>query len=43
MLTLENGGLVVEYNDAFELDPEIRAAADAATAGIIDGSVSTGV
>lgn len=41
-LTLENGGLVVEYNEAFGLDPEIRAEADAAIAGIIDGSVSTG-
>ena len=42
-LTLENGGLVIEYNEAFDLDPEIKAAADAAIAGIIDGSVSTGV
>lgn len=43
VLTLENGGLVIEYNEDFGLDPEIRAAADAAIAGIIDGSVSTGV
>jgi len=42
VLTLENGGLVVEFNDEFELDADTRAAADAAIAGIIDGSVSTG-
>jgi len=42
VLTLENGGLEVEFNDAFELDADIRAAADAAIAGIIDGSISTG-
>ena len=41
-LTLENGGLVIEFNDDFGLDADIRAAADAAIAGIIDGSVSTG-
>jgi basic membrane protein A and related proteins len=42
MLTLENGGLVVEFNDGFDLPDDVRAAADAAIAGIIDGSVDTG-
>lgn len=42
-LTLANEGLVIEYNDAFGLDAAIRSAADATTAGIADGSISTGV
>ncbi|MFQ5401005.1 MAG: BMP family protein, partial [Anaerolineae bacterium] len=40
-ITLANGGLVMEYNDAFDLPAEARAAADAAVQGIIDGSTST--
>jgi len=40
-LTLENGGLVMEFNDGFALDPEIRAAADEAVAGIIAGDIAT--
>jgi len=42
LLTLENGGLVVEFNDGFDLPDDVRAAADAAIAGIIDGSIDTG-
>ncbi len=42
-LTFENGGLVIEYNDAYGLDPAIQEAADATVAGIIDGSIETGV
>ena len=42
-LTFENGGLEMVYNDGFELDADIRASADAAVAGLTDGSVSTGV
>lgn len=42
-LTFENGGLEMIYNDGFELDAAVREAADAAVAGITDGSVSTGV
>ncbi len=38
-ITLENGGLVMEYNSNYELSDEVKAAADAAVAGIIDGSV----
>lgn len=42
-LTFANGGLVIEYNDAYPLDPAIREAADATVAGIADGSIETGV
>lgn len=37
--TLENGGLVMAYNDGFDLPEEVRAAADEAEAGIVDGSI----
>ncbi len=37
--TLENGGLVMAYNDAYELPAEARAAADEAQAGIESGSI----
>lgn len=40
-LTLENGGLVIEYNDGYELPADVKAAAEAAIAGISDGSVSS--
>ena len=40
-LTLENGGLVMEYNDGFDLDADIRAAADEAVEGIIAGDIAT--
>ncbi len=43
VITLENEGLVIEYNDAYAVPAEAKAAADAAIAGIIDGSISTGV
>ena len=42
-LTLENGGLEIEFNDAFGLDADIKAAGEAAVAGIKDGSISTGL
>ncbi|MFW2380940.1 MAG: BMP family protein [Acidimicrobiales bacterium] len=42
-LTLENGGLEIEFNDAFGLDPAIKEAGEAAVAGLKDGSVSTGL
>jgi basic membrane protein A len=38
-ITLENGGLVMDYNDAYDLPEDVKAAADAAVDGIIDGSV----
>ena len=38
-----NGGLVIEYNDAYDLPADARAAIDGAVAGFTDGSLSTGV
>jgi basic membrane protein A len=42
VITLANGGEVIEYNPAFDLPAEVRAAGDAAAQGIIDGSITTG-
>ena len=42
-LTLENGGLEIEFNDGYSLDGDAKAAGEAAVAGIKDGSVSTGL
>lgn len=38
-LTLENGGLVMEYNEAFEMDDELMALAEETIQGIIDGDI----
>ena len=38
-LNLENGGLIMEFNDGFDLPADVRAAADAAIQGIIDGTI----
>ncbi len=38
-----NGGLVIEYNDAYDVPAEARSAIDGAVAGFTDGSLSTGV
>jgi basic membrane protein A len=43
IITLANEGLVIEYNDAYSVPAEAKAAADAAIAGLVDGSISTGV
>jgi len=43
ILTLENGGLVIEYNDAYGLDADIQSGAEATAEGIADGSISTGI
>lgn len=40
VIDLANGGLLIEYNAAYDLPAEARAAADAAVAGIIDGSIT---
>ena len=37
-----NGGLVIEYNDAYAIPAAARAAMDDAVARFIDGSLSTG-
>ena len=38
-ITLENGGLVMDYNSGYDLPADVKAAADAAVQGIIDGSI----
>jgi basic membrane protein A len=38
-ITLENGGLVMDYNSGYDLPEDVKAAADAAVEGIIDGSI----
>ena len=38
-LTLENGGLKMVFNPGFALPDDVKAAADAAIAGIEDGSI----
>ena len=38
-ITLANGGLVMDYNSAYDLPEDVKAAADAAVNGIIDGSI----
>ncbi len=40
-LTLDNGGLVISYNSALPVGDDVKAAADAAIAGIKDGSITT--
>jgi len=42
-INLENGGEVVEYNDGYSLPADVKAQGDAAIAGIVDGSIDTGV
>ncbi|HUX51483.1 MAG TPA: BMP family protein [Spirochaetia bacterium] len=39
-LTLQNGGLKIGYNPAFDLPADVKAAGDAAIKGIIDGSIT---
>ncbi len=42
-VTLENEGLLIEYNDGFDLPAEVKALGDAAIQGIKDGSISVDV
>ncbi len=42
-INFANGGLVIEYNDAYAIPADARAALDGAVAGLSDGSLSTGV
>jgi basic membrane protein A len=39
-LTLENGGLKIVFNDGYATPDEVKAAADEAIQGIIDGSIT---
>ncbi|HEX6383448.1 MAG TPA: BMP family protein [Anaerolineae bacterium] len=43
IITLENGGLVMDYNPDYDLPDDVRALADETVQGIIDGSITTGV
>ena len=42
-ITLENGGLVMEFNDAYPLDPAIKTAAEETIAGLTSGDLTTGL
>lgn len=42
-MTFANGGLVVDYNTAYKLPDDVKAAADKTIAGLKDGSIQTGV
>lgn len=39
-ITLENGGLEVEFNPDFDLPADVQSAAEAAIDGIVDGSIN---
>lgn len=41
VLTFENGGLVLEYNDGYDLSSDLRKLADDTVDGLIDGSIKT--
>ncbi len=40
IITLENKGLVMEYNSDFDLPADVQSAADEAVQGIVDGSIT---
>jgi basic membrane protein A len=40
ILTLANDGLQVAYNPSFDIPADVKEAAEAAIAGIVDGSIS---
>lgn len=42
VIDLANGGEVIEYNPGYDVPADVVAKGDAAIAGIIDGSISTG-
>jgi basic membrane lipoprotein Med (substrate-binding protein (PBP1-ABC) superfamily) len=42
-ITLENKGLVMDYNPDFDLPADIKSAAEEAVKGIVDGSINIGV
>jgi basic membrane protein A len=43
VLTLENGGLLIEYNDGYDLPADVKTLAEDAIQGIKDGSITVGV
>jgi basic membrane protein A len=42
-INLNNGGIVIEFNDKFKLDPKVKELGLKAIAGIKDGSIKTGL
>ena len=42
-LTLENGGLIMEFNPGYSLDADIQAAAEQTIADLASGAITTGV
>ncbi|MDE0230850.1 MAG: BMP family protein [bacterium] len=40
-INLANGGLVIEFNDGFNLPTEVRAGADIVISGIVSGAINT--
>lgn len=42
-INLANGGIKIEFNDKYKLDPKVKEAGIKAMAGIRDGSVKTGI
>jgi len=40
VINLENGGEVIEYNDAFDIPADVKTLAEDTIAGIIDGSIT---
>lgn len=42
LINLENGGLVLEFNDGYTLPDGVKEAAEATIEGVIDGSIDTG-
>jgi basic membrane lipoprotein Med (substrate-binding protein (PBP1-ABC) superfamily) len=43
VITLENKGLLMDYNPDYDLPADVKAAADAAVKGIVDGSITIDV
>ncbi|MEZ4719389.1 MAG: hypothetical protein R2851_25380 [Caldilineaceae bacterium] len=41
VLTLENGGLKVVFNDGYATPDDVKTAAEEAIQGVIDGSITT--
>ncbi len=42
-INLNNGGIVIEFNDKFKLDPKVRELGMKTIAGVKDGSIKTGL
>ena len=42
-ITLENGGLLIEYNDGYDLPADVKTMAEDTIKGIVDGSITVDV